>query len=84
MAVFLFLNINKNLVLHQIQWKGEHESRKNIFGLYLHFFSGVAGFNVWKGEVVKKRDWQEFTLISEIMQIMTKALYKVPAGYDLN
>ena len=64
--------------------KGGHESRKNSFGLYLHLFSGVAGFNAWKGEVVKKRDWQEFTLISEIMQIMIKALYKLPAGYDLN
>ena len=57
---------------------------ENSFALYLHFFSGVAGFNAWKGEVVKKRDWQDFTLISEIMQIMIKALYKVPAGYDLN
>jgi hypothetical protein len=57
---------------------------ENSFGLYLHLFSGVAGFNVWKGEVVKKRDWQEFTLISEIMQMMIKALYKVPSGYDLN
>jgi hypothetical protein len=52
--------------------------------LYLHFFSGVAGFDTWKGEVVKKGDWQDFTLISEIMQTMIKALYKVPAGYDLN
>jgi len=57
---------------------------ENSFGLYLHLFSGVAGFNAWKGEVVKKRDWQDFTLISEIIQMMIKALYKVPAGYDLN
>jgi len=57
---------------------------ESSYALYLHFFSGVAGFNVWKGEVVKKRDWQEFTLISEIMQMMIKALYKLPAGYDLN
>ena len=57
---------------------------ENSFGLYLHLFSGVAGFNVWKGEVVKKRDWQNFNLISEIMQMMIKVLYKVPAGYDLN
>jgi hypothetical protein len=64
--------------------KGGHESRKNSFGLYLHLFSGVAGFNAWKGEVVKKRDWQEFTLISEVMQMMIKVLYKLPAGYDLN
>ena len=57
---------------------------ENSFGLYLHLFSGVAGFNAWKGEVVKKRDWQDFTLISEIIQMMIKALYKVPVGYDLN
>lgn len=57
---------------------------ENSYALYLHFFSGVAGFNAWKGEVVEKRDWQNFTLISEIMQMMIKALYKVPAGYDLN
>ena len=57
---------------------------KNSYALYLHFFSGVAGFDAWKGEVVEKRDWQYFTLISEIMQSMIKALYKLPAGYDLN
>jgi len=57
---------------------------ENSFSLYLHLFSGVAGFNVWKGEVVEKRDWQNFNLISEIMQMMLKALYKLPAGYDLN
>jgi len=57
---------------------------ENSYALYLHFFSGVAGFNTWKGEVVEKRDWQNFNLISEIMQMMIKALYKVPAGYDLN
>jgi uncharacterized protein involved in tolerance to divalent cations len=50
----------------------------------INLFSGVAGFNAWKGEVVKKRDWKNFTLISEIMQTMIKALYKLPAGYDLN
>ena len=57
---------------------------ENSFGLYLHLFSGVAGFNAWKGETVRKRDWQDFTLISEIMQMMIKALYKVPPGYGLN
>ncbi|HZK40684.1 MAG TPA: hypothetical protein VFC91_03860 [Atribacterota bacterium] len=57
---------------------------ENSFALYLHFFSGVAGFNAWKGEVVEKRDWQDFTLISEIMQMMIKALYQVSPGYDLN
>ena len=57
---------------------------QNSFSLYLHLFSGVAGFNAWKGEVVKKGDWQDFTLISEAMQIMIKALYKIPAGYDLD
>ena len=57
---------------------------ENSYALYLHLFSGVAGFNAWKGEVLKKKDWQDFTLISEIMQMMIKALYKVPAGYDLN
>jgi len=57
---------------------------ENSFGLYLHLFSGVAGFNVWKGEVFEKKDWEDFTLISEVMQMMIKALYKLPAGYDLN
>jgi hypothetical protein len=57
---------------------------ENSFSLYLHLFSGVAGFNAWKGEVVEKRDWQDFTLISEIMQTMIKALYQIPAGYDLS
>jgi len=57
---------------------------ENSFALYLHFFSGVVGFNAWKGEVVEKRDWQDFTLISEIMQMMIKALYQVSPGYDLN
>ena len=57
---------------------------ENSYALYLHFFSGVAGFDAWKGEVVEKRDWQNFNLISEIMQMMIKALYKVPPGYDLN
>jgi hypothetical protein len=57
---------------------------ENSFGLYLHLFSGIAGFNAWKRGTVRKRDWQDFTLISEIMQMMIKALYKVPVGYDLN
>ena len=57
---------------------------KNSYALYLHSFSGVAGFDVWKGETVGQKDWQDFNLISEIMQMMIKALYKVPPGYDLN
>lgn len=57
---------------------------KNSYALYLHSFSGVAGFDVWKGETVGQKDWQNFTLISEIMQMMIKALYKVPPGYELN
>ena len=57
---------------------------ENSYALYLHFFSGVAGFDAWKGEVVEKRDWQSFNLISEIMQMMIKALYQVSPGYDLN
>jgi len=57
---------------------------ENSYALYLHFFSGVAGFDAWKGEVVEKGDWQNFNLISEIMQMMIKALYQVSPGYDLN
>ena len=57
---------------------------KNSYALYLHSFSGVAGFDAWKGETVDQKDWQDFTLISEIMQTMIKALYKAPPGYDLN
>jgi len=57
---------------------------KNSYALYLHSFSGVAGFDVWKGETVGQKDWQNFNLISEIMQMMLKALYKVPPGYNLN
>ena len=57
---------------------------KNSFALYLHSFSGVTGFDVWKGETIDQKNWQNFNLISEIMQMMIKALYKVPPGYDLN
>jgi len=57
---------------------------ENSYALYLHFFSGVTGFDAWKREVVEKRDWQHFNLVSEIMQMMIKALYKVSPGYDLN
>ena len=57
---------------------------ENSYALYLHFFSGVVGFDAWKGEVVEKRDWQNFNLISEIIQMMIKGLYQVPPGYDLN
>lgn len=56
---------------------------KNSYALYLHSFSGVAGFDVWKGEVVEKKDWQNFNPIPEIMESMIKALYKVPPGYNL-
>jgi len=54
------------------------------FGLYLHLFAGVAGFDAWEGTTVDRREWQEFTLIPDIMQRMIKALYKIPAGYDLD
>jgi len=54
------------------------------FGLYLHLFAGIAGFDAWKGTTVERREWQEFTLIPDIMQRMIKALYKIPAGYDLD
>jgi len=57
---------------------------RNSYALYLHSFSGVAGFDVWKGETVVQKDWQDFNLISEIMQTMIKALYKLPSGLDLN
>ena len=57
---------------------------ENSYALYLHLFSGVAGFNAWKGDTIDREDWQDFTLISEIMQTMIKALYKVPPGYDLD
>ena len=55
----------------------------NSFALYLHAFSGIAGFDVWKGGTVDIKDWQGFHLISEIMQHMIRALYKVPPGYNL-
>lgn len=57
---------------------------KNSYALYLHSFSGVAGFDVWKGETVGQKDWQDFNLIPEIIQMMIKALYQVSPGYDLN
>jgi len=57
---------------------------KNSYALYLHSFSGVTGFDAWKGETVDQKDWQNFNLISEIMQMMIKALYKVSPSYDLN
>jgi len=53
---------------------------QNQFSLYLHLFSGVAGFNAWKGEVIEKEDWQNFTLISDLMQKMVKALYRCQSG----
>lgn len=57
--------------------------QQDRFGLYLHLFSGVVGFDAWKGEIIEKKDWQNFTLISEVMRMMINALYKVPPGYDL-
>ena len=57
---------------------------RNLYAAYLHSFSGVAGFNVWRGKTVERDDWQDFILISEIMQHMIKALYIVPPGYELN
>lgn len=54
------------------------------FGLYLHLFAGVVGFDAWKGTTVDRREWQEFTLIPDIMQRMIKSLYKIPTGYDLD
>lgn len=56
----------------------------NLYAAYLHSFSGVAGFNVWRGTTVERDDWQGFTSISEIMQHMIQALYTVPPGYELN
>jgi len=56
---------------------------QDSFGLYLHLFSGAAGFDAWKGEVIEKKDWQNFTLISEVIRMMINALYKVHPGYDL-
>jgi len=55
----------------------------NLYAAYLHCFSGVAGFNVWQGTIVELEDWQHFTQISEIIQEMIKALYRIPPGYDL-
>ena len=56
---------------------------ESYFGLYLYLFSGVAGFNAWKSEVIIKEGWQNFTLISEVMERMIKVLYKVPPDYNL-
>lgn len=56
---------------------------KNSYALYLHSFSGVVGFNVWQGTTIDQKDWQNFNLISEIMQYMINALYKVPPGFIL-
>ena len=57
---------------------------ENSFGLYLHLFAGVVGFDAWKGITVERNDWQNFNLIADIMQRMISALYRVPAGYELN
>ena len=57
---------------------------ENSFGLYLHLFAGAAGFDAWKRTTVDRKDWQNFNLIADIMQMMVRALYKVPAGYELN
>ena len=57
---------------------------ENSFGLYLHLFAGVVGFDVWKGTTIDRKDWQNFHIIADIMQMMVRALYRVPAGYELN
>jgi len=54
------------------------------YGLYMHLFSGVVGFDAWKGTTVDRKEWQDFTLIPDIMQRMIKALYRVSPGYDLS
>ena len=55
----------------------------NLYAAYLHCFSGVAGFNVWQGTTIDRADWQDFTMIPEIIQEMIKALYQVSPGYNL-
>jgi len=55
---------------------------QNSFALYLHSFSGIAGFDVWKGTTIDREDWQGFNLIPEIMQTMIRALYQLPSGYN--
>ncbi|GAB4116311.1 MAG: hypothetical protein Kow00103_11850 [Candidatus Caldatribacteriota bacterium] len=57
---------------------------QNLFAAYLHCFAGVVGFNIWQGITIELEDWQDFTQISEIVQQMIKALYRIPPGYDLN
>jgi len=57
---------------------------QNLYAAYLHVFSGVVGFDVWQGTTIEREAWQDFTQISEIMQHMIKALYRVQPGYDLN
>jgi hypothetical protein len=55
---------------------------QNSYSLYLHSFSGIAGFDVWKGTTIDREDWQNFNLISEIMQTMIRALYQLPSAYN--
>lgn len=55
---------------------------QNSYALYLHSFSGIAGFDVWEGTTIGQKDWQNFNLISEIMQTMIRALYKLPSAYN--
>jgi hypothetical protein len=55
---------------------------QNSYALYLHSFSGIAGFDVWEGTTIDQKDWQNFNLISEIMQTMIRALYKLPSAYN--
>jgi hypothetical protein len=55
---------------------------QNSYALYLHSFSGIAGFDVWEGTTIGQKDWQNFNLISEIMQTMIKALYQLPSAYN--
>lgn len=56
----------------------------NLYAAYLHSFSGVVGFDVWQGTTIERKDWQDFTQISEIMEHMIRVLYQVPPGYNLN
>jgi hypothetical protein len=55
---------------------------QNSYALYLHSFSGIAGFDVWEGTTIDQKDWKNFNLISEIMQTMIRALYKLPSAYN--
>jgi hypothetical protein len=42
---------------------------QNSYALYLHSFSGIAGFDVWEGTTIGQKDWQNFNLFRRLCRL---------------